>query len=284
MTGQLRRCRDQLSETLGRAPTVPELAAALAVQERDVDRALEAERIRDAVPLEARESGVPTSAPETVVETEERVLLERGAQALDERERRIVFLRFHADMTEREIARAVGISQAQVSRLLAAALEKLRAALSEESGADTTAARVISPDQARARRGGTRMAGVGGARRETTMPNQDAAKRKVSPSYSGRFLVRLPGELHEQLALAAEREHVSLNRFVTDALAAAVAGPSVPATSSREEEPHEDEGGARSSQPRGRAFRVALATNLVVVVLAGLLALALLILAMLHGV
>ncbi|MDP8943116.1 MAG: type II toxin-antitoxin system HicB family antitoxin [Actinomycetota bacterium] len=40
--------------------------------------------------------------------------------------------------------------------------------------------------------------------------------------YSGRFVVRLPGGLHAQLAREAEREGVSLNQFVTNALAAAV--------------------------------------------------------------
>jgi predicted RNase H-like HicB family nuclease len=38
-------------------------------------------------------------------------------------------------------------------------------------------------------------------------------------SYSGRFLVRLPRGLHAALAQEAEREGVSLNQFVTTALA-----------------------------------------------------------------
>ncbi len=40
--------------------------------------------------------------------------------------------------------------------------------------------------------------------------------------YSGKFLVRCPKTLHGALALAAEREGVSLNQFVMGALAAAV--------------------------------------------------------------
>jgi predicted RNase H-like HicB family nuclease len=41
-------------------------------------------------------------------------------------------------------------------------------------------------------------------------------------AYSGRFLLRLPRSLHAELAREAEREGVSLNQFVTSALAAAV--------------------------------------------------------------
>lgn len=41
-------------------------------------------------------------------------------------------------------------------------------------------------------------------------------------AHSGRFLVRLPESLHGLLAVEAKREGVSLNQFVTGALAAAV--------------------------------------------------------------
>ena len=41
-------------------------------------------------------------------------------------------------------------------------------------------------------------------------------------SYSGKFVVRVPRSLHRQLAEAAERDNVSLNAYVTAALAKAV--------------------------------------------------------------
>ena len=40
-------------------------------------------------------------------------------------------------------------------------------------------------------------------------------------SYSGRFLVRFPSSLHARLTELAELEGVSLNQFVSNALAAA---------------------------------------------------------------
>jgi antitoxin HicB len=41
-------------------------------------------------------------------------------------------------------------------------------------------------------------------------------------AYSGKFVVRVPRSLHRQLAEAAERDNVSLNTFVTAALAKAI--------------------------------------------------------------
>lgn len=45
---------------------------------------------------------------------------------MPERTRAILYLRFFGDMTQAEIAREVGISQMHVSRLLRAALDRLR--------------------------------------------------------------------------------------------------------------------------------------------------------------
>lgn len=56
---------------------------------------------------------------------EERIELSRGLHVLNERERRIVLLRFFAGLTQREIAERVGISQMHVSRLLRRSLERM---------------------------------------------------------------------------------------------------------------------------------------------------------------
>ncbi|MGH3396469.1 MAG: toxin-antitoxin system HicB family antitoxin [Streptosporangiaceae bacterium] len=40
-------------------------------------------------------------------------------------------------------------------------------------------------------------------------------------SYSGRFVVRVPAEVHRRLAREAAEQHVSLNRLVSDRLARA---------------------------------------------------------------
>ena len=294
MSRELNRRRDELAGELGRAPTVPELAAALSTGEDDVERALAAERARSAVTIASSgEEMELADMADPQGESEDRLLLARGARVLDERERRIVFLRFHADMTERQIASEIGISQAHVSRLIDGALSKLRAELGENGG-DTTPAELISErpptktPQAKPAGGSehtpaeSRIARMGVSQEQENPKAGGAAQKSgASSSHSGRFLVRMPSTLHEQLARAAEREHVSLNRFVTDVLAASVssAPPTDSATESSPVEPVPD-------RPRHspRALRVALATNLVVVLLAGVLAVALLVLALQRGI
>ncbi len=130
----LSRLIEELTASQGRSPTIPELAAAAGVTEEEVVEALEAGRAYTAKSLTA-----PDSRDGSEVElidllemeedgyeaVENRELLASGLQALDERERRIVRLRFVDGLTQSEIATSVGISQMHVSRLLRRALAKL---------------------------------------------------------------------------------------------------------------------------------------------------------------
>jgi len=120
-------------------------------------------------------------------------------------------------------------------------------------------------------------------RREIPLPGQ-TGKQRASSSHSGRFLVRMPGALHSELARAAEREHLSLNRFITKILAASVSGAVIARPGAAEETPDEAIGAQRRSSRRpSRGLRIALATNIAVVVLAGLAAIVLLVLALQNG-
>jgi RNA polymerase sigma-B factor len=288
MSGELRRWREHLTASLGRSPTTQELAIALGADEHDVERALAAARARDYVEISTGETPIASGAGAEQA-SDDRVLVNSSMRLLGERERRIVFLRFHADLTEREIARTVGLSQAHVSRIITTALATLREHLGSAAGApaaaDITAAAAISPaansgDSVQADAGnGSRLAGVGAAPEHR---HRGSATEKTPRAHSGRFLVRMPSELHEQLAQAAESEHVSLNRYVTEALAASVASPQ------EREQPADlaPEPPASPSRPDARpkrALRMALVTNAVVVALSGLAAIVLLALALQHG-
>jgi hypothetical protein len=59
---------------------------------------------------------------------------------------------------------------------------------------------------------------VGEAPRGDAVPKP----RQRAASYSGRLLLRMPAGLHGELARAADREGVSLNQFISNALAGAV--------------------------------------------------------------
>jgi RNA polymerase sigma-B factor len=63
--------------------------------------------------------------------SETRLALNGALRLLTRRERQVVALRFYRDLTQQQIADQLGLSQAQVSRTLSAALAKLRNALVE---------------------------------------------------------------------------------------------------------------------------------------------------------
>jgi RNA polymerase sigma-B factor len=60
---------------------------------------------------------------------ETRALVHSGLRSLSRRERRIVALRYYRDLSQQRIADEVGLSQVQVSRVLATSLTKLRHAV-----------------------------------------------------------------------------------------------------------------------------------------------------------
>jgi RNA polymerase sigma-B factor len=64
--------------------------------------------------------------------SEDRAVLAPGLRALDDRERRILHLRFFEGLTQSQIAQQVGISQMHVSRLIRRALEKIRDEIAAE--------------------------------------------------------------------------------------------------------------------------------------------------------
>lgn len=75
-------------------------------------------------------------------------------------------------------------------------------------------ARGSTPDEAVERVAGAVAAALEAAERE----GKEVPDPKKTQSHSGRLLLRMPQSLHAELARAAEREHVSLNQFITDAL------------------------------------------------------------------
>jgi len=79
-------------------------------------------------------------------------------------------------------------------------------------------ARGETPDQALHRVAVAAAAWVKAAERE----GKDVPEPKSLQSHSGRLLLRMPQTLHAALSRAAEREGVSLNQFISDALSGAL--------------------------------------------------------------
>ena len=137
---KLARTRDELSAELGRSPTVAELAAAVGVDEEEAIDALEASKAYAPRSLDQPyDDDEPARVPGLADEERGYAALERGSvvrqglDALDERERRIVELRFFDELTQSQIASEIGISQMHVSRLLRRALATMRGRIEEGS-------------------------------------------------------------------------------------------------------------------------------------------------------
>jgi RNA polymerase sigma-B factor len=132
---EVTRTADQLRGQLGRSPTAEEIAEALATPLVCVVEAAEAATAYDATSLDQPGTAEPDGTgrlPAIGFEDERFDLVEYGAilepalGALPVRERLILRLRFDRDMTQGEIAQALGMSQMHVSRLLRRSLGKLR--------------------------------------------------------------------------------------------------------------------------------------------------------------
>ncbi|MDT0532520.1 SigB/SigF/SigG family RNA polymerase sigma factor [Micromonospora sp. DSM 115977] len=127
-----------LLQTLGRSPTVADIAAHLKLTEEEVLEGLEGARAYNAVSLStptgdgdrATELGDMLGGVDGEFELAElRVALGPALATLDEREQKILTLRFYGNLTQSQIAEQIGVSQMHVSRLLARALTKLRGQL-----------------------------------------------------------------------------------------------------------------------------------------------------------
>jgi RNA polymerase sigma-B factor len=140
LNAKVTREADRLSTKLGRSPTVEELAEATQATVEQVLEALQGAQAYSTVPLEEPigdegEAVAKLGAVDPNFDrAEERVEVWRGMEALGERERKIVLLRFSYGMTQREIAERVGISQMHVSRLLRRSLEVMSETVGGEAG------------------------------------------------------------------------------------------------------------------------------------------------------
>jgi RNA polymerase sigma-B factor len=129
------RAQPELTAQLGRAPTNAELARELDAAPDDVALALEAGRASVALELPSESGGEDDRGERSLDAAEDRLFLSDAFRGLDERERRVLFLRHVEDRDPNEIASELGISRRQVSRVTQDALMKLRAGL-ERSAPD----------------------------------------------------------------------------------------------------------------------------------------------------
>ncbi|MEU1587325.1 RNA polymerase sigma factor SigF [Micromonospora sp. NPDC005710] len=132
-----------LTQTLGRLPTVADIASYLDVSEETVLEGLEGARAYRATSLSTpigsdgnRELGDTLGDDDHEIDLVEiRVALAPALATLPEREREILSLRFHGNLTQAQIADRIGVSQMHVSRLITRSLATLRHRLADDIAA-----------------------------------------------------------------------------------------------------------------------------------------------------
>jgi RNA polymerase sigma-B factor len=137
---QVSRTVPELSQRLGRSPTIEEIAQRVGSNQETVLEAMEISNAYSTLSLDvpSGEEGGP-GIVEPGAEDETYELIEAWASVSDaikelpDRERRILQLRFFRGMTQTQIAEEMGISQMHVSRLLARSLAALRDAAAEDA-------------------------------------------------------------------------------------------------------------------------------------------------------
>lgn len=138
----VRSASDELTNRLGRAPSVAEIAEFLDVETDSVVAALGADSARNTESIDAPAPGAseddgPRSRSELATAggfevIDDRSQVEDLMRVLPEREREIVRLRFEGRLSQQAIAERMGLSQMHVSRLLRRSLETMREASEDQ--------------------------------------------------------------------------------------------------------------------------------------------------------
>jgi len=136
LQSELATAVNDLSQRLGRSPTMRELAEHMGLTEEQVIEATDSARAYSAVPIDVPNATTGMTVADGLVESdaalehvELRHALRPALAGLGERERRALMMRFVENKTQNEIAKALGVSQVHVSRLLAKTLLELRGKL-----------------------------------------------------------------------------------------------------------------------------------------------------------
>lgn len=130
--------KERLTSELGREPDVDRIAKELQLKRSEVVFALDA--ICDPVSLYEpvySDSGESVCVMDQIGDSKntdeqwlEQIALSEAMSHLSEREKRILALRFYRGKTQMEVAKAIGISQAQVSRLEKNAISRIKKEIS----------------------------------------------------------------------------------------------------------------------------------------------------------
>lgn len=126
----IKSTRNRLAAALGREPTIQEISRQTGFSPEEIALAETATAATESIQRETGEEGFSLENILTDTESEEKLVekiaLRQAIEALPERERMVVNLRYFHCLTQQQVARIVNVSQVQVSRIEKKAFEKLR--------------------------------------------------------------------------------------------------------------------------------------------------------------
>ncbi|MBE6012502.1 RNA polymerase sporulation sigma factor SigF [Anaeropeptidivorans aminofermentans] len=137
MAVKARYMQDELTKKSGRSPTISELAAALEVEREELVMALDASREVESLYATVYQGD---STPVYLIdkldvsedksnETIDIIALKEVVGKLAPRDRQIIILRYFEEKTQSEIAKELGVSQVQISRIEKKIIQKIRESL-----------------------------------------------------------------------------------------------------------------------------------------------------------
>lgn len=136
LSAKVNQATDELTVELQRGPSVEEIAAKLGVGAEEILEAMESSGAYTSVSLEAGGSSEDDEAPalidrlgsvdEDLDASDDRMVIDDAISDFSPREQEIVRMRFIDGLTQVEIAKRLGVSQVQVSRLLRRTLRKIQ--------------------------------------------------------------------------------------------------------------------------------------------------------------
>lgn len=131
---KVKQSKERLSKQLGREPTIQEISEEIKVSKEDIVMALESNYAPDYLhDVIHQNDGSPIFLIDKIedenpgdFELVDKITLKQSIGKLNSRERQIIVLRYFKDKTQTEIAKKLGISQVQVSRIEKKVLSNLK--------------------------------------------------------------------------------------------------------------------------------------------------------------
>ncbi|MFW5981881.1 MAG: SigB/SigF/SigG family RNA polymerase sigma factor [Halanaerobiaceae bacterium] len=134
----IRKKEEELKKNLNRSPSIGELSAATEIPREDIIKALEANKsptsIYQTINNDSEKEmylldNLEDEQAEEDISNFDKLELVEILRHLDSRSKKIIYMRYFEDKTQREIAEEIGVSQVQISRLEKKILKELREAL-----------------------------------------------------------------------------------------------------------------------------------------------------------